>query len=231
MSPPELRIISIGTLAAHPLWEERGPVRTGHATTSLVIAGDARILVDPGLPAPGLRARLQERTPIGVEDVTHVFVTTFAIDHVRGLGLFENAKWLVHAPERPSADAGLASEVERAREAEAHDAARLLATLRGWLTKCDDAEDRLAPGVDLFPLPGVTPGTCGLLLSLPAATVLICGDAIATIEHLEQGKVLPYCLDVEQAQESFREAIEIADVIVPGRDNLVPNPLRAGAGG
>lgn len=227
MAPPDLRIISIGTLAAHPLWDERGAVRTGHTTTSLITAGDARILVNPGLPAPGLQARLQERTPIGVDDITHVFMTTFTIDHVRGLGLFERARWLVHAPERPSADAGLATEAERAREAEAHDAGRLLEALRTWLGKCDDADDRIAPGVDLFPLPGVTSGTCGLLLSLPTSTVLICGDAIATIEHLEQGKVLPHCLDVDQAQESFREAIEIADVIVPGRDNLVPNPLRA----
>ena len=30
------RIISIGTLAAHPLWEERNDVRTGHATTTLI---------------------------------------------------------------------------------------------------------------------------------------------------------------------------------------------------
>ena len=38
--------------------------------------------------------------------------------------------------------------------------------------------------------------------------------------------MLPSCIDVEQAGESFREAIEIADVIIPGRDNVLLNPLR-----
>ena len=53
-----LRIISIGTLPSHPLWGERGQVRTGHATTSLIVAGDKKILVDPGLPEQMLVARL-----------------------------------------------------------------------------------------------------------------------------------------------------------------------------
>ena len=82
--------------------------------------------------------------------------------------------------------------------------------------------------MDLFPLPGVTPGTCGLLLTLPRQTLLIAGDAVATVEHLEQGKVLDRCHDVEQAKESFAEAIEIADVIVPGRDNLCLVPTKRG---
>ena len=56
--------------------------------------------------------------------------------------------------------------------------------------------------------------------------MLVCGDAVATQEHLEQGKVLPYCHDVEQAQQSFAEAIEIADLLIPGRDNISLNPLR-----
>ena len=86
--------------------------------------------------------------------------------------------------------------------------------------------DSIAPRVDLFPLPGVTAGTCGLLLAFPGSTVLICGDAIPTIEHLTQGKVLPTAASIAQAQESFKEAVEIADVLILGRDNLALNPLR-----
>ena len=55
-------IISIGTLSRNRLWNEREPVRTPHATTTLIRAGDRRILVDPGLPPPALAARLFERT-------------------------------------------------------------------------------------------------------------------------------------------------------------------------
>jgi hypothetical protein len=55
---------------------------------------------------------------------------------------------------------------------------------------------------------------------------LIAGDAVATAEHLEQGRVISPCFDIQQALESLKEAIEIADMIVPGRDNLINNPSR-----
>ena len=61
---------------------------------------------------------------------------------------------------------------------------------------------------------------------MPTRTVLIAGDAVATVEHLDRGQVLPTCVDVQTAQESLQEALEIADVIIPGRDNVVFNPLR-----
>ncbi len=57
----DLRIISLGTLAANPLWDEPAPVRTGHATTTLISVGDRKILVDPGLPEVAHAAKLYER--------------------------------------------------------------------------------------------------------------------------------------------------------------------------
>ena len=66
----EYRVISIGTLAAHPLWgEEHGEVRTGHATTTLVATGSANILVDPSLPVPVMLARLGERSPVAADQI------------------------------------------------------------------------------------------------------------------------------------------------------------------
>ena len=94
------------------------------------------------------------------------------------------------------------------------------------LSRFDAAPDSLADGVDLFPLPGVTPGMCGLLLPDLQHSTLICGDAIPTIEHLERGAILQGAIDVNRAQESFKEAIEIADLLVLGRDNLTANPTK-----
>ena len=45
------RVISIGTLAVHPLWDERTPLRTGHATTTLVSSDDTHVLIDPDVTA------------------------------------------------------------------------------------------------------------------------------------------------------------------------------------
>jgi glyoxylase-like metal-dependent hydrolase (beta-lactamase superfamily II) len=220
----EYRVISIGTLAAHPLWDEGADARTGHATTTLLsVDPGTHILVDPSLPATALLARLGERSPIQASRITHVFLTSADPLHHRAIGVFEGAQWLAHEAELKAARAAVASRIDDTRDD------HLLALFRDELAildRCAPAPDKLAAGVDLFPLPGVTPGACGLLLPLPAATLLICGDAVPTVEHLRQGKVLPTCCDVEQAQESFAEAIQIADILIPGRDNLTVNPIR-----
>ena len=104
MKAVEFRIISIGALSAHPLWNERSDVRTGHATTTLISTEGGRILVDPGLPGLILEARLAERSGLAVQEVTHVFLTSFTIEHCRGLDRFTNAEWLLHGvgiPEIP----------------------------------------------------------------------------------------------------------------------------------
>jgi glyoxylase-like metal-dependent hydrolase (beta-lactamase superfamily II) len=238
----DIRVISIGALAANPLWNERDAVRTGHATTTLVRAGNAVILVDPGLPAPALKARLGERANIEPKDITHVFLTSFGPEMRRAIGLFERAEWLLSETERESVGVPLAHSLHRlgqtkedldaAGEEMDEDQATMLEIVRQdvvILSRCKAAPDSIAPGVDLFPLPGVTQGMCGLLLAEPTRTTLLCGDAIPTQDHLEQGKVLPTCWDRARAQESFSEAVEIADLLVLGRDNAVMNMTRRGA--
>jgi len=223
---PDYRLISIGTLAAHPLWDEKAPSRTGHATTTLIEAGAIKLLVDPGLPAQAMLARLSERTSVRFDEITHVFLTSFQPERRRALRAFESAIWWIGELEKEAALDGLTEQRDEADAAGDHEIRGLAEAEIDQLQRCRIAPDNLAPKVDLFPLPGVTPGTCGLLLALPASTVLICGDAVATAEHLHQGKVLPHCTNLDQAMESFKEAVEIADVLVPGRDNLLFNPLR-----
>ncbi|MFW5653529.1 MAG: MBL fold metallo-hydrolase [Planctomycetota bacterium] len=224
----DFRIISIGALAAHPLRGERGNKRTGHATTTLIRSDTQVILVDPSLPPQILEPRLDERAGVSSADVTDVFLTSFHPDLRRGLPLFENARWMISEQEREAVGVGL---IERFQAAEADTDAdpEVMEMLRGeieLLRRMTAAPDRLAPHVDLFPLPGHTPGLSGLLLNLPQRTVLITGDAIPSEEHLQAGKVLQGAFDVEQAQDSFREAVEIADWLILGRDNIVANPLQ-----
>lgn len=219
----DYRIISIGALSVHELWQKQGSARTAHATTTLVRSGDRRILVDPGLPPQVVAARLSERAGLAPEDISDVFLTCFRPAHRWGLAAFPHAKWLIGEAEREAVGRQL---VERFQLEDDEDAKRFIGEDIATLKRCEPAPDKLAPHVDLFPLPGFTPGTTGLLLSFPGSTVLVAGDAVATQEHLEQGRVLRGAYDVELAQESFREAMEIADVIVPGHDNIVFNPTR-----
>ena len=222
----DFRVVSIGALDVHPLWDERSAPRTGHATTTLVKAGDACILIDPGLPGQIIEARLAERANLRPGDITHVFLTCFRPDVRRGIECFEKAQWLVSEAEREGMGVPLVQSLQRAAEADDEELKRALEHDVAILQRCQAAPDELAPGVSVFPLPGVTPGMCGVLIAHPRYTVLVCGDAVPTIEHLEQGKVVRWAVDVKAAQDSFSEAIEIADLLVPGRDNLTVNPVR-----
>ena len=188
--------------------------------------GDEKILVDPSLPDQILQARLAERSSLNLADITLVFLTSFEPLRRRALLSFSNAKWFISEIERETVGLTLIEHLQQADEDGDEELVNILKTEVAILERCKAAPDSLAKGVDLFPLYGVTPGTCGLLLPTSRATILICGDAIASEEHLEQGKVLPNSNDIEMAQASFQEAIEIADLIVTGRGNVVVNPLR-----
>jgi len=222
----DFRIISIGTLAANPLWSEKGAVRSGHATTTLIRSGDKVIVVDPGLPAQIIAARLRERAGIGPESVTHVFLTSFTHENSRGILAFEHATWWVSGPEREGVGVPMIGELQAAAAAGDEELKTRLELDVAVLRRCEAAPERLAEGIDLFPLPGVTPGLTGLLLPGRISTTLICGDAAPTIEHLERGMVISSAIDVQRARESLAEAVEIADYLVLGRDNMVPNPVR-----
>ncbi len=202
-------------------------MRTGHATTSLIVAGDKRILVDPGLPEQALVARLAERASLTPSQITDVFLTSFRADTRRGIGAFAKANWWINELEREGVGIPLATRLkETSQDPEQQEIASVLQRDVAVLQRCKPAPEAMAERVTLFPLPGVTPGTCGLLLEDARFTVVLTGDAIPTIEHLERGQVPDDAVDLEKAQESFTDAVEVADMLVLGRDNLVVNPTK-----
>jgi len=181
----DYRVISIGTLPAHPLWTRQDEPRTGHATTTLIRSGDATIVVDPGLPPVALEARLSERTDVQPEDVTHVFCTTFHPDTRRALESFPNASRLIAEQEREAVGVAMLAQLQRAVETDAGDLADHLRAEIETLRTFRSAPDKLAPGVDLFPLHGVTPGAAGLILTLPRLTPVVAGAAAPSPQPFE----------------------------------------------
>ena len=220
-----LDVISIGTLSRNRLWNESEPLRTAHATTSLIRSGKRQILVDPGLPPGAIGARLFERTGLKPEQIDTVFLTSFRPSHRAGLSQFEKAKILIHEQEKEFVGQYLRSKLEESDDEEER---AIIAREVKLLDSCLPAEDKLADQVDLFPLFGYTPGTCGLLIAAPTYTAIIAGDAVPTLDHFLAGQTLPDAFDLNQAGEAMREVYEIADVIVPGHDNLFLNPRSAG---
>ena len=207
------------------MWSERSELRTGHATTSIVKSEDATLLVDPSLPPTMVDAKLNERWGMDLSSVTHVFLTSFDPDRRRTLVGLEHATWYMHEPEIQSAKVAIEDELHRADGDQ--ELCNILEQHLDLLTRFEVPNDHMLPSVDLFPLPGYTPGSCGLLLLTASKTVLICGDTIATQEHLDKGVVLSNCVCAEDAMDSFKECLEIADIFVPGRDNVLANPIRS----
>lgn len=213
----EYDIVSIGALSRNRLWDESEPRRTGHATTTLVRDAKVVLLVDPGLPAEVLAQRLDERSGLRPEQVEAVFLTNFRPLHRRGLAAFSRATWLMHEPELTAMKAHLA-EVERHSEA-GDDVRHLVREEAALLARVQPARDKLTPAVHLFPTPGVTPGAAGLLLAAATHTVVVAGDAVISRGYYQAGRVFEQVSTVEDARESFREIVEIADEVVPGHDN------------
>jgi glyoxylase-like metal-dependent hydrolase (beta-lactamase superfamily II) len=226
MPSVRLDVISIGTLSRNRLWGETEPVRTPHSTTTLIRAGKRNILVDPGLPPPAIKARLFERTGLQPEQIDTVFLTNFRPAHRAGLSAFTRAKVFIHEREKEQTAAHLEAHIEEIPQDD--EERTILLAEHKLIESFQVAEDKLAEQVDLFPLFGYTPGTCGLLIAAPTYTALVAGDAVPTLDHFLAGQLLPDTFDVNAAGEAMREVYEIADWIVPGHDNIFANPRSAG---
>ena len=116
----EIIVVSIGALSKNPLWNERAPIRTSHATTTLIRTTDEsgkemNLLVDPSLPAQALDARLFERSGIKFADITHVFLTNWRPVHRRAIEALSHATWWMHSEEIQAAGDALDAAITRAR--------------------------------------------------------------------------------------------------------------------
>lgn len=212
-------IVSIGCLSHNRFWNEPAPRRIAHATTTLIRDDRQCILVDPGLPPEVLRSLLDQRTGLTPESVDVVFLTSFRPVHRRGLALFPRAAVLMSEAEIEAVRAHL--DEFASRDNLEPDVRRMVAEEQALLGRIEPAPERLTPAVHLFPTPGPTPGHASLLLVPPTRTVAIAGDAVVTRDYFEHGMVFEPCFDVEQARQSLAEIVEIADLIIPGHDNLI----------
>jgi glyoxylase-like metal-dependent hydrolase (beta-lactamase superfamily II) len=215
-------VISIGTLSSNPFWNEQGKLRAAHATTTLIREGDRTILVDPSLPPELLVHRLDERAGLKPQQIDTIFLTNFRPVHRRALTVFEEAQWLISAEERSAIIAHLTKALEEVEgpAAEVQSAPVEIEEELGLAGRTEPAPEHLSRSVDLFPSPGATVGSCGLLVAA-ARTIVIAGDAVVTREHFANGRVYERCADPAQGRASFADIVEIADIIIPGHDNMI----------
>ena len=219
----EYCVISIGTLSHNRLWNESAAVRAAHATSVLVRDDKRAILVDPSLPGQILEARFHERTGRPLSDVTDVFCTTLRPVHRRGLEALAHANWWCSEKELETYRLHLIGLRETAERLSSEDLQSVETDL-ALLERMQAAPEKFGPQVHLYPLAGPSPGSAGLLLTPQTSSVMIAGDAVVTAEHLRRGQVWAGCFDTEAAMDSLRDVLEIADLVIPGHDNVMPCP-------
>ena len=213
-------IISIGTLSRNFFWDEAVPVRAAHATTTLIRDDDTLILVDPSLPAELLQRRLDERAGVKPEQIDVVFLTNFSPVHRRSLTLFDAADWYISETERDTVAQGMNALLDTGGAAEADVSYEDIQADLALLGRLRAVPEQLTPRVDWYPSYGATPGSSSLLVNA-ARTVIIAGDAIISRDYFDQGRVWDRSSDPSMAKESFVELRGVADVIVPGHDNIM----------
>ncbi len=218
-------VISIGALSHNRLWGENAAVRTAHATTTLIQEGNRKILVDPSLPTPALTARLNERTGLTPGDITDVFCTTLRPVHRRSITALSNAKWWTSQQELVSYRDHLDALLDSASILAVEDARQIEDELK-LLERFEPAPEKFSPQLHLYPLPGASVGSAGLLLTPATSTIIVAGDAALTSQHVLRGQIWQRCADTEMAMESLKDLLELADVIIPGHDNIMLSPQR-----
>jgi N-acyl homoserine lactone hydrolase len=156
----------------------------------------AELVLPRLLPEDRLEGRLAE-VGLGIDEITHVVNTHLHADHCGGNFLFPHAEIIVQREHYE----------EALEHPEIPDALFHRPELHYRLL---DGDEQLFEGVRVIVAPGHARGLQALLVSLPhSGNVLIAGDAIDTVEHLERD-LWTHCPDPETARDSARRLQQIA---------------------
>jgi glyoxylase-like metal-dependent hydrolase (beta-lactamase superfamily II) len=167
-----------------------GPTPLMRSFTALL-----RVPRSPGETA----ARQVVELGLAVEDVRHIVLTHLHLDHAGGLPDFPEAQVHVYRPEYEAAmrRRGLMGRFYRP-EHWAHGPRWVLHDGVGerWLGfGALPIVEGLSPRILLVPLPGHTPGHCGVAVETPSGWLLHCGDAASPFARLADPRAAAQDLD------------------------------------
>lgn len=204
-------VIVVGHLKWNPYFNEKedNPPRGDPSTcTSTLICGlddqgkAYRLLVDVTLrqSAEDYYFDLNRRTGLLPNDITHCFITHAHFDHQIGINYFPRAIWMAAMPV-----------AEELKESKHIDGKKVIGVEREFL-----------PGVYAFPLPGHTAGLHGIAFECDKLRIVVAGDGVMTKNHLIHNTSM-FESDSAQAAETLRQLKDMADLIIPGHDNVIIN--------
>lgn len=212
-------VLTIGHFSRNIFWgeDENGkPCRDAVCTSVLVRCNGVSLLIDPPYSGEKMKATLDNRCGLKLDDIDTIFITHAHYDHCVGLPDFPHAKVLCSQGEL---DALRTLVTEKAKTNPAY-----LPVLDNISAVLED----ILPGISTIPLPGHTAGLTGVLFQADEGRVLVSGDAVMTKAHF-YARHGSFCVDPKQASDSIEKIAGMADVVVPGHDNyflVLPKELQ-----
>jgi glyoxylase-like metal-dependent hydrolase (beta-lactamase superfamily II) len=192
-------VVTIGNLSRNRYWgeSEEKALHSVICTTTVITIGGFHVIVDPSLKEEKAMAdELKRRTGLTPDHIDVVFVTHEHGDHHIGMPNFPKAKWLSSA---------LVAETINKTE--------------NYPKEVEPAGDKIYDVIDVIPTPGHTPGTAGLRFDYRGLSVFVVGDAVATKDFWDEGRMYFKALDMAESQRSMKKIASLADIVVPGHDN------------
>jgi glyoxylase-like metal-dependent hydrolase (beta-lactamase superfamily II) len=196
-------IVTIGNLSRNRYWGESDekPLRRAICTCTVISGNSFNLLVDPSLEDYSMMfEELNRRTGLTPEKIDTVFITHQHSDHVAGLKHFENAKWL--------AASSVASGLNKT----------------GILKKrIEPSGNILFNSIEVLPSPGHTDDHHILRFDCQGMSVVIAGDSVPTRDFWKEKRGYYNAVDFDQSRKTMEHIESIADIIVPGHDNMFFN--------
>jgi len=196
-------IITIGNLSRNRYWGESDEkaLHSVICTCSVISGKDFQLVIDPSLAdEAAMTTELQRRTGLTPDKIDAVFITHQHGDHIAGIKHFPKARWLA-----------------------ASDVASALNKSAKFDKQIEPAGNDLFGAIDVIPTPGHTPDHHSLRFDYRGFSIVIAGDSIATKDFWDERRAYYNVMDEAESRRSMEKIDKIADIIVPGHDNVFFN--------
>jgi glyoxylase-like metal-dependent hydrolase (beta-lactamase superfamily II) len=196
-------IITIGNLSRNRYWgeSEERPLRNAICTCTVISGDNFHIIVDPSLAdETAMKNELKRRTGLVPDNIDTVFITHQHGDHVAGIRHFQKARWIAGS----DVAAGLNKSGQFPKQFEL-------------------AGSSLYETIDVISTAGHTPDHKSLRFDYMDLSIVIAGDSVATFDFWNDRAMYYNVMDMTESKRSMEKIDSIADIIVPGHDNVFLN--------